>query len=117
MLISICAELFDLGGDFLLDADPADSDFSGIARRVSRTATLDGGCILVDNGYTASDAVFVIVLKSLDVATRARLNALVMTHSAILVSPGDGVYAGVVEKMDDGGFLKIRFLVNQQISE
>jgi hypothetical protein len=117
MIISICSVLFDYAGDYLVDAVVDDSEFSHIARRVSRTATLDGGSVIVDNGYTAGDATFLIVLRDIDSATRLGLMALVQRHSALTVAVKDNIFSGVVEKLDDKDTMKIRFLVNEQLNE
>ncbi len=117
MIVSICAALFDYAGDYLVNADVDDSEFSHIARRVSRTATLDGGAVIVDNGYTAGDATFLLVIRDIDDATRLGLMALVQRHSSITVSVKENIFSGVVEKLEDKDKMKIRFLVNEQLNE
>ena len=116
MIISICSYLFDYAGDFLLTAEQ-DSDFSHVSRRVSRSATLDGGCIIVDNGYTASDATLTIVISQITDSTRLALLQMIKTHSAITVACKDNIFLGVVEKVDDTNQLKIRFLVKSALNE
>lgn len=116
MIISICAQLFDYAGDFLISIEELDSDLSHISRRVSRTATLDGGSIIVDNGYSASDATFTIVIRDIDNPTRIALMAMIQRHSAIIVSVKENIFSGVVETLDDKDKMKIRFLVNQQLN-
>ena len=116
MIISICSHLFDYSGDFLLIAEQ-DSDFSHVSRRVSRSATLDGGCIIVDNGYTPSDATLTIVISQITDATRLALLAMIKTHSAITVAYQNNIFLGVVEKVTDTNQLKINFLVKSALNE
>lgn len=95
----------------------ANSDFSIASRRVSRTATLDGGALIVDNGYTASDATFVISLPTISLEQRAALLAIIQTHSLIVVSCVVGCFVGVVEKVDESNGFKIRFLISRDLTQ
>lgn len=115
MIISLCSSLFDYSGNYLLEAEN-DTDLSHVARRVSRTATLDGGCVIVDNGYTASDATFSIVIRNIDATTRLGLLGLIQRHSALVFATPENVFLGVVEKVDDTDKMKIRFLVQRQLN-
>lgn len=114
--MSICSQLFDYAGDFLVPVE-LDSDLSHVSRRVSRTATLDGGAIIVDNGYSASDATFNIILRDIDAATRTGLMAMVSRHSLITISVKENIFSGVVDTLEDKDKMKIRFLINQQLNE
>lgn len=109
--------LFDYSGNFLIPIQPLDSDLSHIARRVSRSATLNGGSIIIDNGFTAADATFNIVIRDIDNATRLALMAMIQRHSAIIVSVKENVFSGVVETVSDRETMKIKFLVNEQLNE
>lgn len=117
MIVSICSQLFDYAGDFLIQIDQFDSDLSHISRRISRTATLDGGAIIVDNGYSAGDATFNIVIRDIDSATRLALMAMIKRHSAIIVSVKENIFVGAVQTLDDKDKMKIRFLVKQQLNQ
>jgi mevalonate pyrophosphate decarboxylase len=116
MIVSLCAALFDYGGNFLFSTDMTDSDFSHVARRVSRSATLDGGCIIVDNGYSPSDATFTIVPRDISNAERLGLLGMIQRHSALTVAVGENVFRGVVETVEDKDKLKIKFLVQEKLN-
>lgn len=116
MKISICSKLFDYNGNFLIDYDLEQSEVSFLSRRVSRIATLDGKASVVDNGYTASDATFVVVLKDIDLTIRASLLTMFKLHSLITMSVNSGVFVGVIENVQDKDTLKIKFLVKEQIN-
>jgi hypothetical protein len=116
MIISLCSYLADSAGNFMFAVQDNDSDFSFMSRRVSRSATLDGGAIIVDNGYSASDATFNIVPRDIDNATRLSILAMVKRHSALLVSVGGNIFQGVVETVSDKDALKIKFLVSKQLN-
>lgn len=117
MIISICSQLFDYFGDFLIPIEQFDSDLSHISRRVSRTATLDGGAIIVDNGYSASDATFTIIIRDIDNTTRVALMTMIKRHSAITISVKENIFLGVIETLEDKDKMKIKFLVKQQLNE
>lgn len=115
-MISICSALFDINGQFLVEPD-IDSDFSFVSRRVSRSATLDGGCVIVDNGYTASDATFTINLTNITELEKYGLLALAQVHNLITISVDKSIFSGAIERIDEQKGLKIRFLVKQQLNE
>ena len=116
MMISFCANLFDYTGDYRFEPDMQNSDFSIASRRVSRTATLDGGALIVDNGYSASDATFTISLPRLTFDERCALLDTIRSHSYIVLSCKVGCFLGVVEKADEAQGFKIRFLVSKQLN-
>lgn len=116
-LISIASKLFDYSGHFLFQIDPAASQLSDISRRVSRTATLDGGALIVDNGYTASDATFNIIPADLTAELRSGLRRLVQLHSEIIICTADGAFLGAISSIDEFKDFKIIFLIKTKLSE
>ena len=116
MIISLCSQLADFSGDFLIPVLDQDSDFSFISRRVSRSATLDGGSIIVDNGYSPSDATFTFSIRDISNVTRLSILTMIKRHSAVSVSVGENIFSGVVESVADKDMLKIKFLVNRQLN-
>ena len=116
MIASICSQLFDYAGNFLVRVQELDSDISHISRRVSRSATLDGGSIIVDNGYSASDATFTIVIRDIDNSTRLAIMAMIKRHSILIISIKENIFSGVVETLTDKDTMKIKFLVYQQLN-
>ena len=116
MIVSLCSYLFDLNGEHRVEPDMQNSDFTVASRRVSRTATLDGGALIVDNGYTASDATFTISLPHISATARAALLDTIKTHSLLVLSCKAGCFLGVVEKVDEANTIKIRFLVQSDMA-
>jgi len=116
MIASICSQLFDYAGNFLVPVQDMDSDISHISRRVSRSATLDGGSIIVDNGYSASDATFTIVIRDIDNSQRLAIMAMIKRHSVLIISVKENIFSGVVETLTDKDTMKIKFLVYQQLN-
>lgn len=117
MLCSICSRLFDWSGVHLFDVNVADSDLATTKRRVSRTATLDGGCVVVDNGFTVSDATLQIALPvGMDEDTVKALESTLQLHSELTVSVDGACYAGVAEAATWGDKRKIKVLVTEKLN-
>lgn len=116
MIVSLCSVLFDYSGDHLLDIDAAGSNLSLLSRRVSRTATLDGGALLIDNGFAVADATFTLNLLDISAAQHAALSASIKRHSLFTLSFRQGCFLGVVEAVDEAQSFKIRFLVSTDIT-
>jgi len=116
MLVSLCALLYDYAGDFILNLDMQKSDLSVMVRRVSRTATLDGGAMIVDNGYTASDATFKLVPQAAtqSEALKNAIYQLVKLHSSLTLSTPDGCYLGAISAVNDD--MQITFLVKTELT-
>jgi hypothetical protein len=72
MQITLESTVFDPVGVISLEALPG-SDLSASTRRVTRTATLDGQAVIIDNGYTSCKA------STSDVALMPMLRASVAT--------------------------------------
>lgn len=112
MLCSICSELFDYTGNHLFELDLENSDLPKTSRRVSRTATLDGGCVVVDNGFTVADNTFQLALpRTMDKADQDSLESTVQLHSSLSISVDGGIYSGVCESVTWGDKRKIKVLI------
>lgn len=117
MHISLCSQLFDYAGAHVLRLDAAGSDLSPLSRRLSRTATLDGGALLIDNGYCVADATFTLSIAELSFLQRQALLDTLANHSLLSLSCRLGCFLGAVERVDESRGLSIRFLVLQSLTE
>ena len=97
MLISISSDLFDPLGARTLNVAPASEVNSG-ARRMSRTATLDGGCYVVDQGYTVSDETWAITINAPSPDDVAFVERIVRMHSSVRVSTPQGLFRAVAQR-------------------
>jgi hypothetical protein len=116
MLIAITAVNFSLSGNVLFDATE-DSDVGTTVRRVSRTATLDGGAVLSDMGFSHADRTFRINSKGpLSQDDVGILRTMHREHSLVNCAIPEGVFQGVVNQFrDDSGFVEMSFLVKAKI--
>ena len=107
--------VFDPLGAIVLDATP-DSELSASARRVSRTATLDGNSAFNDNGWTAADATLTISAY-LTAEEHATIQRLIRLYPDVVCSTDQGCYLGVIESVTRGfsGDFVIVFLVQRAL--
>ncbi len=82
MQITFESTVFDPVGVIRLEALPG-SDLSASTRRVTRTATLDGQAVIIDNGYTSADSTLAIE-AALTEAEAQRLHHLMQTYPEII---------------------------------
>lgn len=116
MHISISSALFDIAGYITAEIDRAGSRLDYLSRRISRSATLDGGAYVVDNGYTAADADFTIVFRPLSPADRATIERLTTLHSELIISTDRGCFLGHIDNFRETP-PTMRFLVKRQLNE
>jgi hypothetical protein len=89
MIASICTSLFSADGQYVIElADKSDTD--NLSRRVNRTATLDGGAVTVDLGYSDSDRRFALTTQ--DAATAIAIREKAKTHSKFTLSVKSGAF-------------------------
>jgi hypothetical protein len=74
-----------------------------ISRRLSRSATLDGGGVLVDSGYSASDRVLTVNARVTS-AEQAILEYIAKNYTRVTVVTAEGVFScGVSNLVTDNG--------------
>lgn len=117
MRISLCTVLFNVNGDVFLTASE-DSDVVYLSRRLSRTATLDGGSIIVDNGFTASDGTIRLVItpdnNSIDIYRK--ITDIIKQYGLVTVASIEGVFLAAIESVvNSKTTLTIKLLVKSQL--
>ena len=114
-VISLTSEIYDPNGSFVA-APELDSTLCPYARRVTRTATLDGNSVLEDRGYTAADGTLSIILRVRSMADQERLVRLIRIYPVLRLSTHYGAFRGVVDQYTpSGGTATLRFLVQSQL--
>jgi len=117
-MIGLATEIFDVVGNMVFEnADKLDVLNDSGYRRCSRTATLDGGCVIYDTGYSVSD----VTLKIKDDEAMKRqidfAKYLVENYGAIIVTTKDGAFLGVPASWKyDGKTLVMEIMVTEKIS-
>ena len=113
-MAGIATLTFDIDGAAVFPQHPesiVDNDTGN--RRSSRTATLDGGCVIYDTGYAAADRTLTIVapIDQLDF-----FEHLVRYYSSVLVSLSVGTFRGNPRRWRArDGRAEIEVLVTEEI--
>lgn len=115
-MISLCARLFDPLGQLTANEGPGQELASG-TRRVTRTATLDGGAAIVDGGFADADRTLQVAIQNVSQAQADAAARLVRYHPYISVSVRDGCYLGVPETHGvQGNTLRMQILIVSRLS-
>lgn len=116
-MISISAPTFDLNGSLLLTR-VFKSDLDSGSRRVTRTATLDGGVALADMGYAHGDRTLRLVAGGVTRETVEQAAYLQRNYPLLLVATMEGVFLGAIESLSvRGGDLSLNYLVKEKLTE
>ncbi|HET56885.1 MAG TPA: hypothetical protein ENN35_00400 [Deltaproteobacteria bacterium] len=91
-------------------------DGADATRRISRTQTLDGGVVLIDSGCSEGDRTFELYAAGMKEQWPV-VRDLFLQQPLIHLSLDEGLYAGVIEKIQiQDGELYIRFLPKEKIA-
>jgi hypothetical protein len=117
-MIGISTQIFDLQGARLFQNELNSAVLSNAAgaRRVSRTATLDGGAVLYDTGFSAGDKTIDVTEKNASQAAIEWAEYIVSTYSTVTVTTKDGAYTGAPQEyyLDTYGVLHIIILPTEE---
>lgn len=116
-MISICARTFDpRGARIFRHLDPATSNASG-HRRVTRTATLDGGASVHDTGYSVSDRKILVTDLRPDAESVAWVDRMTRLYGKVRISTGDGVFVAVPESWSlESRGLRLSLLIVEELT-
>lgn len=118
MLIAITPVTFSSVGGVEFDGSLPDSDLGQTTRRVSRTATLDGSCTILDQGFCHGDRTMQIKSSGpLGGETCTRLRDLQQDYSLLHLAVPEGVFQGVMQSLTIGNdaVANITFMVKEMI--
>ena len=90
-MISICAPTFDINGQIISHAGAA--ILQTASRRAKRVATLDGGAVLVDGGFSTGDLTYQCRLPDTDGVHHLALTSLIANHSTAILATSRGSYS------------------------
>jgi len=85
-------------------------------RRLSRSATLDGGSVITDSGYSDSDRTYEFEINNVSQTVSAALWNFFKTESLINMTCPEGFFTGYIERMSiEGESVSISFMVYESI--
>ena len=115
--IVLSSRVFDIDG-FLPLQVLADSQMFDKVRRVSRSATLDGGAFITDFGYTDSDRNFTFRINRPSRDAQVAIERFMRTYSEIGVATYDGFYVGTISGTSiNAGIMELVILVKERLSD
>ena len=116
MMVSFQSLVFDPAGHVVLNASRDRSDFLTRGRRVSKTATLDGGSFIFDGGLSDSDRVLNFVVQTISDEALEVLLHLNRNYTMVLCSVWNELFSGVLEQVNIRTDIKIQFLVKEKLA-
>ena len=97
--IGLSTPTFDINGALYISGsllDPGTEMANDVReRRVSRTATLDGGVSVYDTGYALGDRDYMVKVKEAPEDIASFFAYLVETYGTIILSTKEGVFLGI----------------------
>lgn len=119
MKIGLSTIFYDTDGFRSLKQQPdQDYDNQQVSRRCSRVATLDGGAVVTDFGYSAADRTYTIKTVADDSALTLWAERIVKTYSSVHIATAYGFFTGTPSRSwVRGGYLYIEILITSQEDE
>lgn len=115
MLHTISAPTADTSGYIELPVLPAQTS-GPVARRVTRVATLDGGAVLNDFGFSDADRTIELRWPATDAAREAAVARLVTLYQTVVVVTRAGAFRAAPETYTPGAESSLRLLVIEKLS-
>ena len=111
--IALSALEADLDGARILRQYPdAAADNRTGARRTSRTATLDGGCVIYDTGYAPADRTIMVITDIVHLPWIERMGKF---YSLIRVITEEGAFIGAPRQWSiSNGRARLEILIKQE---
>ena len=113
-MISVASTLFDLDASFLLHHREAIIITGSMDKRLSKTATLDGGVFLFDGGFSEGDRDFTIQVINPSMDFVDKLQYMIKTYSSFTIAIREGVFKGAIEDLTQN---QARFVIALTIEE
>ena len=114
--MNICISAIEQGDVIVLPvSDPPKRENT---RRLSRSATMDGGCVITDSGYSEGDRTLSFSAANVPETVCDRLWAFFEAESQVYLSCKEGFFSGYVETVgiDSAGNVDLSFLVYEKIA-
>jgi len=91
-MIGLSTKLFNLDGHWVLNPKLNSTDYRKIERRVSRSATLDGGASIIDQGYSDGDRTFKFDFVDLSPDIVSSIESAIKVYSEFLLCSDVGAF-------------------------
>ena len=115
-MIALSAVSFDPQGHVVL-RPRIGSNVNEISRRVNRVATLDGGAVVNDRGYSAGDRTFRILWDLRSSADYDAVRRLLVFHGLLTVACRDGVFRATPSYVNRQGKVgELELLITEEMT-
>lgn len=109
-MINISSISFDIRGAISFEESPQDTNFGTKVRRQNRIATLDGGIVLQDRGFSIADVTYRITVRDFTEDLFNRLSEFVETQSQVRLTSREGTVIGSIANLSSAN-ANFQFLV------
>lgn len=92
MGVTVAPAQFDIDGVVLLNYIDSGADLFTVDRRVSRTATLDGGSIIDDLGFSDTDRTLSITANNVTKEQSIRLSYILRNYTLITIATDEAIF-------------------------
>lgn len=117
MNVFISAPLFDLEGTVELEGVSLDG-LSGFERRNSRVATLDGGAVIPDFGYSEADRTLDLRWPARQKSTVENVRRMAKSYSRLIVSTEEGCFLGAPGAFNlSNGEAQLQIMVEKRLDQ
>lgn len=111
--ISISTPSVDPNGSVYLTLNESRTNLGDYARRVTRTATMDGGAVVVDGGFSHLDRTISMDLSDQSQDTVDKIRAIFRYYATVLLMLPDGAFRASPERIVSiGGTVTATFLIS-----
>lgn len=116
-LIGIAARTYMASGGTMIKPLTDDTSLRDLERRVSRTKTLDGGCVITDGGVSAGDRTFTIAVESSKTLWDL-LKGIFDDSTWVSVSTDEGCYLAKMQRLvEKSGKITMTILLSSDLTE
>jgi hypothetical protein len=114
-MISLSTIDFDVNGHIVLDAQ-VDGLYQA-TRRGSVTATLDGGSVVYDTGFSVSDITLSVLVKDASREAARKIQYMIALHPVLIMSVETGVYRVRASSSTDGADINLQIRLLSRMDE
>jgi len=118
-MIGISTQTYDLNGTRIFRQADYEAELAnlGLSRRVTRTATLDGGVAITDSGAVHGDRDISVKEPDADEEAVAWGKYIVENYGLVTVTMSDGAYSGVPSDcVFSGGMMELKIMLTEKLS-
>lgn len=117
-MIGISSLTFDLKGSIILRGYEKSSTLIDLSRRITRTATLDGGVDIEDRGLSHGDRTLTVSIKNISKESAGTLKYLIENYAEVRVSTNEGCFLAVIKTHRiRSGDLNLKIFVKSKLTE